>query len=176
MLLITLLFLVAPTGASAQDQLEVLQTMLCEIRELRAVLLQGQVGAQLLTDNRGERELVERGSEAAKERRRALEQQMKEAAMHATGLQESLRTLRVRRAEWSPERLQHEEQETEKMLRSYESSLADAQNELNALSAELTTRANRLAELAAEYERLKRQVADAVVASAAACDGTRGSQ
>jgi hypothetical protein len=104
-----LLLLPALAGApcSAQSDNELLQGILCEIRELRSAFLQGQMAAPMLDANRREREFSVRRLDEVSERQRETQERLQSMNTRITELMQQLRNLRrndrpdVTRGSWN---------------------------------------------------------------------------
>jgi len=156
-----LLLLPALTGipCSAQSDNELLQAILCEIRELRSAFLQGQMATPMLDANRREREFAVRRLDEVVERQREAQERLQ--AMN-TRMNEVLQLLRDLRRNDRPDATAGEREQQVTQLeyerRELGQAIPQVQEDVGRTSDEASALRARISGFETEYERLQAQM------------------
>jgi chromosome segregation ATPase len=171
-----LLLLPALAGApcSAQSDNELLQGILCEIRELRSAFLQGQMAAPMLDANRREREFSVRRLDEVSERQRETQERLQSMNTRITELMQQLRNLRRNdRPDVTAGELEQQVASLENERRALSQAIPQVQADVGRAAGEASALRARISELETEYERLQAQMRALAANSGSVCESSR---
>ena len=163
----------APISISAQQtDTELLKAILCELRELRAAVRQGQVSTPLLEANMREREQTLARLTQLEEQMRTLDGAMEANMGIQSHLNESLRTLpRVAGGSGPDEEAARQQKRSlEIELAEISRTLREQQSRQSLLSADISRTRARLDELKDEFDQIQRQMRSLAAASSTICE------
>ena len=147
-----------------QTQTELLQAIVCEIRELRSVIQQGQIIAPLLEANRRERELTSRQLAEAEGQLRQARTEVQKSLTMQERMSTALREL-ARSGDNQQERNQLELQ-----LKTMEQQIQESQGEEARLVSEAGRIRARLSQLEGEFDGMRRQMQAVAATTGSVCE------
>jgi chromosome segregation ATPase len=172
----TLFVLAVVTGipCSAQSDNELLQGILCEIRELRSAFLQGQMAVPMLDANRREREFSVRRLDDVVERQRETQERLQSMNTRITEVMQQLRNLRRNdRPDVTAAELEQQVASLESERRALSEAIPQVQADVGRAGGEASALGARISELETEYERLQAQMRSLAANSGSVCEGAR---
>ena len=171
---LVLLPVMTSVPCAAQSDNELLQAILCEIRELRSSFLQSQMATPMLDANRREREFAARRLDIAVERQRETQERLQTINTRMNEVSQRLRDLQRNDRSNIPEEerqtvitsLQNERKELSQLIPQVQEDLHRAAGEVSALNG-------RISEFEIQYERLQAQMRSLAANSSSVCDSSR---
>lgn len=162
-----------PFSVSAQESdSELLRAILCELKELRAAVRQGQVFAPLVDANLREREQVQGQVAGLRDRVSELEQVVEEQSEQQVEIRLSLRSLPVRDGRtMEKEEAEQFEKEMSQVLERLTKQLEMNQRNYHRAMSEQHTAEARLRELKTDFDQLQRQMRSVAAAGGEVCAG-----
>ena len=168
---VALAAMLTPTVAPAQDSdTELLKAILCEVKELRAALLQGQVAAPLLEASMRERENARNRLTKLQEQHGALAQTVQATLSRQSELHEAQRTQRLAGNKDADDERERKRMRLEMLLQTTTQTLEQQQAEQARLSSQIGRLEARVAELEDEFDRMQRQLQGLAATSSTMCE------
>ena len=160
--------LLSSSPAPAQESdVELLRAILCELKELRAAVRQGQILAPLLDANLREREALQKRLSELEEQQSRTDQAVQLALAKQSRLREQLRQFSRSTANLSDK---VPEKELETILEETTAILQQHQSEQNRLASEASGARTRLGQLEDEFDGVQRQVRALATTSGTLCE------
>ena len=158
---------------AAQSDNELLQAILCEIRELRSSFLQSQMATPMLDANRREREFALRRLDDVIYRERETQERLRNMMARLNDISQRLRDLqRGNRNETGAEELA-QTASLEDERRALSETIPQVQGDISRAAGESSALRARISELETEYGRLQAQMRSLAANSSSVCDSSR---
>ena len=168
---VTFVIVAAPGALAQESDDELLRAILCELRELRSVMHQGQIVAPLVEANARERVQIHERLSQLEEGFGGVDQNVRDWVARQATYREGLRELtRLGRTDLSPEAAEEQEAELEGALREATRQLQNSQTQQTRLATEISSHQSRLARLEDEFDQMQRQMRNLVATSGVVCE------
>lgn len=168
---LTALFFTSVIAPAQDTDTELLRAILCELKELRSAVHQGQVVGPLVEANTRERVQLQARISKLEKQQSGSDQLIQESIARQAKIREILRNLsRSGRSELGEEVVGQRKRDLGSELETITRQLRNLQSEQGRVSTEISRDAGRLAQLEGEFDQMQRQMRNLAAASGSLCE------